>query len=94
MSRPRFLTVSFPLFAVPGPADSVASRGCHRLIRDGTRLVETVDDILKELGPLDQEVRTAPEERHQSAIRPSWHFPTWNGRSWATWTIIRLLSMT
>ena len=26
------------IFAIPGPADSVASRGCHRLIRDGARL--------------------------------------------------------
>ena len=40
------------VFAVPGPADSLSSRGCHRLIRDGARLVETVDDIIDELGPL------------------------------------------
>lgn len=39
------------VFAVPGPVDSLASRGCHALIRDGARLVETVDDILEELGP-------------------------------------------
>jgi DNA processing protein len=48
------------VLAVPGPADSMASRGCHRLIRDGARLVETVEDILEELGPLVQEVRTNP----------------------------------
>jgi len=40
------------VFAVPGPADSRTSRGCHRLIRDGATLVESVDDILDELGPL------------------------------------------
>lgn len=45
------------VFAVPGPVDSRTSRGCHRLIRDGAKLVETVDDVLEELGPL---VEAAP----------------------------------
>jgi DNA processing protein len=40
------------VFAVPGPVDSRASRGCHRLIRDGARLVESVEDVLGELGHL------------------------------------------
>ncbi len=40
------------VFAVPGPVTSRMSRGCHRLIRDGAKLVETVDDVLEELGPL------------------------------------------
>ena len=53
------------------PGDSLASRGCHRLIRDGARLVQTVDDILEELGPLVREVHTAPDEtpvRHPAEL--------------------------
>ena len=59
------------VFAVPGPVDSLASRGCHYLIRDGARLVETVDDILEELGPLVREVKARPEEpaiRHPAEL--------------------------
>jgi DNA processing protein len=40
------------VFAVPGRVDSRMSRGCHRLIRDGAKLVESVEDVLEELGPL------------------------------------------
>jgi DNA processing protein len=40
------------VFAVPGPVDSRLSRGCHALIKDGVKLVETADDVLDELGPL------------------------------------------
>jgi DNA processing protein len=42
------------VFAVPGRVDSRGSRGCHRLIRDGAKLVESVEDVLDELGPLVQ----------------------------------------
>ena len=40
------------VFAVPGRVDSRTSRGCHALIRDGVRLIESADDVLEELGPL------------------------------------------
>lgn len=59
------------VFAVPGRADSRASRGCHRLLRDGARLVESADDVLEELGPL---VEAAPrsgggELRHPAELK-------------------------
>ena len=40
------------VFAVPGPIDSPNSQGTNRLIADGAKLVQSVDDILEELGPL------------------------------------------
>ncbi len=46
------------VFAVPGPVDSRASRGCHRLLRDGARLVESAEDVLEELGPLVEGAET------------------------------------
>ncbi len=47
------------VFAVPGPVDTRMSRGCHALIRDGAKLVESVDDILDELGPLFEATTSA-----------------------------------
>jgi DNA processing protein len=39
------------VFAVPGEAGASRSRGSHRLIRQGAKLVETVDDIIEEIAP-------------------------------------------
>ena len=50
------------VFAVPGPIDSLCSRGCHRLLRDGATLVEGVDDVLATLGPQVQALKPRPEE--------------------------------
>ena len=38
------------VLAVPGPISSGRSRGCHALIRDGARLVDSVKDVLEEIG--------------------------------------------
>lgn len=37
------------VFAIPGSIHSPQARGCHRLIRDGAKLVETAADVLEEL---------------------------------------------
>src|SRR6202008_1071192 len=37
------------VFAIPGSIHSPQSRGCHALIRQGAKLVESVGDVLEEL---------------------------------------------
>jgi DNA processing protein len=39
------------VFAIPGSVHNPQARGCHALIRQGAKLVETVDHILEEIGP-------------------------------------------
>ncbi len=61
------------VFAVPGPAGLANSRGPHELIRDGARLVESVDDIVVELN-LPAAMRQSParqgvqKEERQSSL--------------------------
>lgn len=50
------------VFAVPGPAGLANSRGPHELIRDGARLVESVEDIVVELN--------LPPAMKQAPLRP------------------------
>lgn len=50
------------VFAVPGRIDSLASAGCHDILRDGATLVRDVDDVLQALGPLMAPVVTSTDQ--------------------------------
>ncbi|MEN8204761.1 MAG: DNA-processing protein DprA [Pseudomonadota bacterium] len=40
------------VFAIPGSIHNSLARGCHHLIRQGAKLVETAEDVMEELGIL------------------------------------------
>lgn len=47
------------VFALPGPINSRASRGCNQLIRDGVILVQSIEELIDELGPMSEALPTA-----------------------------------
>jgi len=48
------------VFAIPGSIHNPMARGCHALIREGAKLVETAQDIVEELGALFGHVAETP----------------------------------
>jgi len=50
------------IFAIPGSIHNPMSRGCHQLIRQGAKLVESAVDIVGELGPLVEHLMQTTEE--------------------------------
>src|SRR5690606_11414069 len=54
------------VFSIPGSIHSPLSRGCHALIRQGAKLVESGEDIVEELGQ-----PAAAIQNHQAESPPS-----------------------
>jgi DNA processing protein len=55
------------VFAIPGSIHNPLARGCHQLIRQGAKLIETADDIFAELRALAATLADAPPAMQASA---------------------------
>ena len=57
------------VFAIPGSIHSPLAKGCHRLLREGAKLVESAQDVLEELGL----ARRAAAETSDTPVEPAVH---------------------
>ncbi|TFZ02014.1 DNA-processing protein DprA [Ramlibacter humi] len=58
------------VFAIPGSIHSPQSRGCHELLRQGAKLVETAQDVLEELAPRAAAAKTMDAPSPSREERP------------------------
>ncbi|HEX5352577.1 MAG TPA: DNA-processing protein DprA [Rhodanobacteraceae bacterium] len=59
------------VFALPGSIHNPLAKGCHRLIRDGARLVETAGEVIEALAPAAQAQGAGLRARLDAADGPA-----------------------
>jgi len=58
------------VFAIPGSIHNPLAKGCHQLLREGAKLVETAQDVIDELAPLLQQWRESLDVLADTPVRP------------------------